>query len=74
MSTTTATTTKTVQIAVKAPPEQIWAALTDGAITPAYYMGLRPSSSSSRAGPTGTPPTGRRRSPARSKPSSPGTR
>jgi len=39
VATATRTTTQTVQIAIRATPEQVWQALTDGAITPAYYMG-----------------------------------
>lgn len=39
MATATATATQTVQVAIKATPEQIWQALTDGRITPAYYLG-----------------------------------
>lgn len=34
------TTTLTVQVAVKATPDQVWDALTDGAVTPAYYLGF----------------------------------
>jgi uncharacterized protein YndB with AHSA1/START domain len=41
MSTPTATTTQTIQVAVRATPEQVWRALTDGATTPAYYFGFR---------------------------------
>jgi len=37
---TTATSTQTVHMAIKASPERVWAALTDGAITPAYYLGF----------------------------------
>jgi uncharacterized protein YndB with AHSA1/START domain len=34
------TTTLKVQVAVRATPEQVWTALTDGAVTPAYYYGF----------------------------------
>ncbi len=34
-------TTQKLQFAIKATPEQVWQALTDGAITPAYYVGFR---------------------------------
>lgn len=34
------TTPVTVSLAVKADPEAIWSALTDGEITPAYYYGF----------------------------------
>lgn len=37
----TASTTLKIQLAIKAGPEQVWAALTDGEITPAYYVGFR---------------------------------
>jgi len=43
-STTTSpagTTVTTVRFAVRATPEQIWAALTDADVTPAYYVGFR---------------------------------
>jgi uncharacterized protein YndB with AHSA1/START domain len=30
----------TITLAVKATPEAVWAALTDGAVTPAYYLGF----------------------------------
>ncbi len=30
-----------IQIAIKATPEQVWTALTDGNVTPAYYIGFR---------------------------------
>ena len=33
--------TQHVQVAIRATPEQIWAALTDGNLTPAYYFGFR---------------------------------
>jgi uncharacterized protein YndB with AHSA1/START domain len=33
-------TTQTIALAVKASPEQVWHALTDGAVTPAYYVGF----------------------------------
>ncbi len=33
-------TTQKIQIAIKATPEQVWTALTDGDITPAYYIGF----------------------------------
>lgn len=29
-----------IQIAIKATPEQVWHALTDGSLTPAYYIGF----------------------------------
>lgn len=32
-------TTQKIQIAVKATPEQVWDALTNGKITPGYYIG-----------------------------------
>lgn len=35
----------TVSLAIKAEPEQIWAALTDGAASPAYYYGFSVESS-----------------------------
>ena len=41
MTTTTDTTTQTVRLAIKATPDQIWQALTDGSVTPAYYVGFR---------------------------------
>lgn len=34
-------TTLTVRTAVRATPAQVWQALTDGAVTPAYYYGFR---------------------------------
>ena len=37
---TTTLTTQKIQIAIKASPEDVWAALTDGGITPAYYIGF----------------------------------
>lgn len=33
-------TTQKIQLAVRATPEQVWNALTDGAVTPAYYVGF----------------------------------
>ncbi len=33
-------TTQKIQIAIKATPEQVWDALTNGKITPAYYIGF----------------------------------
>lgn len=33
-------TTQKIQIAIKASPAQVWTALTDGNITPAYYIGF----------------------------------
>jgi len=36
----THTARQTVQLAIKASPEQVWSALTDAAITPAYYLGF----------------------------------
>ena len=41
LTTPTPTTDRRIQIAIRATPEQIWHALTDGAITPAYYYGFR---------------------------------
>lgn len=41
--TTTSTaidTTQKVQLAIKAGPQQVWQALTDGSVTPAYYFGF----------------------------------
>ncbi|WP_433304895.1 SRPBCC domain-containing protein [Actinoplanes sp. CA-030573] len=35
------TTTQKMQLAIKAGPQQVWAALTDGDLTPAYYIGFR---------------------------------
>lgn len=32
-------TTQNIQLAIKATPEQVWTALTDGSVTPAYYLG-----------------------------------
>lgn len=32
-------TTQKIQLAIKATPEQVWTALTDGNVTPAYYVG-----------------------------------
>lgn len=37
----TVTITQKIQLAIKATPEQVWAALTDPTITPAYYVGFR---------------------------------
>ncbi len=34
-------TTQSIQVAVKATPEQVWNALTDSALTPFYYLGFR---------------------------------
>jgi uncharacterized protein YndB with AHSA1/START domain len=31
----------TITLAIKATPDAIWAALTDGGVTPAYYLGFR---------------------------------
>lgn len=36
-------TTQTIQLAIRATPEQVWEALTDGSITPAYYLGFEAS-------------------------------
>ena len=33
-------TTQRIQLAIKATPEQVWDALTNGTITPAYYIGF----------------------------------
>lgn len=33
------TTTPKIQLAIKAGPEQVWDALTNGKVTPAYYVG-----------------------------------
>ena len=33
-------TTQKIQIAIKATPEQVWDALTDRTVTPAYYVGF----------------------------------
>ncbi|MFN8156974.1 MAG: SRPBCC domain-containing protein [Candidatus Nanopelagicales bacterium] len=41
MSTATTTVTQTVQLAIRATPEQVWNALVDPAVTPAYYIGFR---------------------------------
>ncbi len=35
------TITQHLQVAVRATPERVWSALTDGDITPAYYYGFR---------------------------------
>ncbi|HXV91697.1 MAG TPA: SRPBCC domain-containing protein [Pseudonocardia sp.] len=40
MSTSVVDTTQKIQLAIKAAPEQVWQALTDGSITPAYYVGF----------------------------------
>ena len=40
MTTTTIETTQTIQLAIRATPEQVWHALTDGSVTPAYYVGF----------------------------------
>lgn len=40
MSVTTTTTPLTVALALRATPEQVWDALTDGALSPAYYYGF----------------------------------
>ena len=34
------TTAQHVQIAIKAAPDEVWHALTDGDVTPAYYLGF----------------------------------
>lgn len=34
-------TTQTISTAVRATPAEVWQALTDGAVTPAYYYGFR---------------------------------
>lgn len=34
-------TTQTISTAIRATPAQVWQALTDGAVTPAYYYGFR---------------------------------
>ena len=39
--TTAPTTTQHIQLAIKATPAQIWGALTDGELTPAYYVGFQ---------------------------------
>jgi uncharacterized protein YndB with AHSA1/START domain len=33
-------TTQKIQIAIRATPEEIWDALTNGKVTPAYYLGF----------------------------------
>lgn len=33
-------TTQKIQLAIRATPDQVWNALTDGAVTPAYYIGF----------------------------------
>ena len=33
-------TTQRIQLAIRATPEEVWRALTDGAVTPAYYVGF----------------------------------
>ncbi len=35
-----ADTTQKVQLAIRATPAQVWRALTDGSVTPAYYLGF----------------------------------
>ncbi len=35
------TTVQRIQLAIRATPEQIWRALTDGSVTPAYYVGFK---------------------------------
>lgn len=37
---TASRTTQTTQLAIRATPEQIWQALTDASVTPAYYLGF----------------------------------
>lgn len=34
-------TTQRIQVAIRATPQQIWQALTDGSVTPAYYLGFK---------------------------------
>lgn len=34
-------TTQKIQMAIKASPEQVWRAITDGSVTPAYYIGFK---------------------------------
>lgn len=41
MTTTTETTTQTIRLAIRATPDQVWQALTDGSVTPAYYVGFQ---------------------------------
>lgn len=41
MTTTAVDTTQRIEIAVQAGPEQVWNALIDGDVTPAYYLGFR---------------------------------
>ncbi|QBR92735.1 SRPBCC domain-containing protein [Nocardioides euryhalodurans] len=38
--TTTETTAQTIRIAIRATPERVWQALTDGDVTPSYYLGF----------------------------------
>lgn len=45
-------TTQKIQLAIKATPEQVWTALTDGAVTPAYYVGYAAEYGSLTAGET----------------------
>ncbi len=41
MTTETITdTTQKIQLAIRATPQQVWHALTDGSVTPAYYVGF----------------------------------
>lgn len=41
MSTITETSTdQRLQLAIRATPDQVWQALTDGAVSPAYYLGF----------------------------------
>ena len=35
------TTFQRIQLAIRATPDQVWHALTDGSVTPAYYVGFR---------------------------------
>jgi uncharacterized protein YndB with AHSA1/START domain len=37
---TTVDTTQRIQLAIRATPEQVWHALTDPTVTPAYYIGF----------------------------------
>lgn len=34
-------TQQKIQLAIKATPEEVWRGLTDGAVTPAYYLGFQ---------------------------------
>lgn len=34
-------TTQKIQLAIRATPEQVWQGLTDGSMTPAYYIGFQ---------------------------------